>query len=44
MTLINLTPDGRREFALPSVEMPIVFFRRRTDRVETNGTLDTLSV
>ncbi len=40
--LINLTPDGRREFALPSVELPIVFFRRRADRVETKGTLDTL--
>ena len=40
--LINLTPDGRREFALPSVEMPIVFFRRRADRVAMNGTLDTL--
>ena len=40
--LINLTPDGRREFALPSVEMPIVFFRRRADRVETRGTLDTV--
>ena len=42
VALINLTEDGRREFALPSVEMPIVFFHRRTDRVETNGTLDTL--
>jgi hypothetical protein len=40
--LINLTPDGRREFALPSIDMPIVFFRRRADRVVTKGTLDTL--
>ena len=40
--LINLTPDGRREFALPSLDMPIVFFRRRADRVETRGTLDTV--
>ena len=40
--LVNLTPDGRREFALPSVEMPMVFFRRRADRVEMKGTLDTL--
>ena len=42
VVLINLTPDGRREFALPSVEVPVVFFRRRADRVETKGTLDTL--
>jgi hypothetical protein len=40
--LINLTPDGRREFTLPCVEMPIVFFRRRADRVGTKGRLDTL--
>ena len=40
--MINLTSDGRREFALPSVEIPIVFFRRRADRVETKGTLDPL--
>ncbi|MGA9014984.1 MAG: DUF2169 domain-containing protein [Acetobacteraceae bacterium] len=40
--LVNLTLDGRREFVLPSVEMPIVFFRRRADRVAMNGTLDTL--
>jgi hypothetical protein len=39
---VNLTPDGRRAFALPSVEMPIAFFRRRGRRVETKGTLDTL--
>jgi len=42
VALINLTPDARREFALPSLEVPIVFFRRHADRVETNGTLDTL--
>jgi hypothetical protein len=40
--LVNLTPDGRRDFALPSVEMPIVFFRRRADRVEMQATPDTL--
>jgi len=40
--LVNLTPDGRREFVLPSVEMPFVFFRRRGERVELNGTLDTI--
>jgi hypothetical protein len=40
--LINLTPDGRREFALQSVRVPIVFFRHRVEYVETQGTLDTL--
>jgi hypothetical protein len=40
--LINLTADGRREFSLPSVEVPVVFFRRRAERMETKGTLDTV--
>jgi hypothetical protein len=40
--LVNLTPDGRREFLFPAVEMPIVFFRRRAERVETKGTVDTV--
>jgi hypothetical protein len=42
VVLINLTEDGRRDFALPRFEMPVVFFRRRADRVETRGTLDTV--
>ena len=42
VVLINLTEDARREFVLPSIEMPVVFFRRRADRVETRGILDTL--
>lgn len=40
--LVNLTADGRREFALPLVEVPVVFFRRRAERVELRGTLDTV--
>jgi hypothetical protein len=40
--LANLTSDGRREFAFPTVDMPVVFFGRRADRVETKGTIDTV--
>ena len=40
--LVNLTPDGRREFTLPPVEMPLVFFPRRGNSVEQRGVLDTL--
>jgi hypothetical protein len=40
--MVNLTPDGRREFVLPAAEMPVVFFRRRAERVEMQGTLDML--
>jgi hypothetical protein len=42
VVLTNLTPDGRREFALPSLEMPITFCRRGGERVETRASLDTL--
>jgi hypothetical protein len=40
--LINLTPDGRREFTLPRVAVLVVFIRRRADRVVLRGTPDTL--
>lgn len=40
--LVNLTPQPVPEFALPSIGVPIVFFRRRADRVAVNATPDTL--
>lgn len=40
--LINLTPDGRREFSLPSAEMPVIFFRRRAERVDMPAAADTI--
>jgi hypothetical protein len=40
--LVNLTPDGRREFPFPRLDMPIVFFRRRAERAETKGAIDTV--
>ncbi len=40
--LVNLTPDGRRVVALPCIEMPIGFHRRRADSAERRGTLDTI--
>jgi len=42
VVMVNLTPDGRRTFALPVVEMPVVFLHRHADRMETKGTLDTV--
>lgn len=38
----NLTPDGRRSFRLPQVEVPIIFFKTRGEREETRGRIDTL--
>jgi hypothetical protein len=43
VVMINLTPDERREFALPAVDTPVVFIRSRFDRVERVGVLDTIA-
>ncbi|HUB15132.1 MAG TPA: DUF2169 domain-containing protein [Acetobacteraceae bacterium] len=42
VVLVNLTADGRREFVLPAIDMPIVFMRGRFDRVESAAVLDTI--
>ena len=40
--LLNLTPEGRISFRLPILDVPIVFFRKRGERSETNGVIDTI--
>lgn len=40
--LVNLTEDGRREFSLPAVEVPVAFYRRRGGRVDAQGVIDTV--
>lgn len=42
MFLLNLTPEGRTNFRLPNVEVPVVFFQKKGERPETNGTIDTI--
>jgi hypothetical protein len=42
--LLNLTPDGRRDFPLPQVDVPVVFFRRKGGREEIKGTIDTVLI
>lgn len=42
IVLLNLTPEGRCRFTLPSVDVPVCFFRRDADRVETRAVLDTI--
>ncbi len=42
--LLNLTPEGRTAFRLPKDEVPIVFFRKRGPREETNGVIDTIVI
>lgn len=40
--LLNLTPQGRTSFQLPTMEVPVVFFRKHGGREETRAVIDTL--
>jgi hypothetical protein len=40
--LLNLTPDGRRDFHLPIAEIPVVFFLRNYERPEKRGVIDSV--
>jgi hypothetical protein len=42
VTLVNLTPDGRRVFQVPRWEMPVVFFRQDGEHVLAEPVVDTL--
>ncbi len=44
MVLVNLTPEGRTAFHLPTIDIPVVFFRKKGDRHETKAMLDTLVI
>jgi hypothetical protein len=42
--LINLTPEGRTRFRLPSIEIPVEFTNASYDRKETMALLDTIII
>jgi hypothetical protein len=42
--LLNFTPDGRRDFKLPALELPVVFFRRRGGHEQMRGVIDTVLI
>ena len=42
VTLLNLTASGRTIFRLPTIEMPVSFFRRGGDHEDVRASLDTL--
>lgn len=44
VVLVNLTPEGRTSFRLPIIDMPVVFFRKKGDRHETEALLDTIVI
>jgi hypothetical protein len=44
VTLINLTPDGLREFVLPHFEAPVHIFARRGGREDFAAQADTILI
>jgi hypothetical protein len=44
VVLVNLSPEGRIAFNLPTVEVPVVFFRKKGERHETQAVIDTVVI
>jgi hypothetical protein len=44
VTLVNLTPDGRREFVLPHFEAPIHVFPKNGEREDLTAQADTIVI
>jgi hypothetical protein len=44
VVLVNLSPEGRLAFRLPTVEVPVVFFRKKGERHETQAVIDTIVI
>jgi hypothetical protein len=44
VVLVNLSPEGRIAFRLPTVEIPVVFFRKKGERHETHAVIDTIVI
>jgi len=42
VVLLNVTEDGRRSFIIPTVDIPVVFFKKKSAREEKQAVLDTL--
>lgn len=40
--LVNLTPNGRVQFRLPTIDVPVVFFRKKGEKHETQAVIDTI--
>ena len=44
VTLLNLTPDGRRDFLIPQFDAPINVFPRKGEREDLTAALDTIVI
>ncbi len=44
VVMVNLTPEGRTAFNLPTIDVPVVFFRKKGERYETKAVVDTIVI
>lgn len=44
VVLVNLTPEGRTAFTIPAIDVPVVFFRKKGEKHETQALLDTIVI
>lgn len=44
VVLRNLTPEGYTSFRLPEVDMPVVFYPRHGENIETQAVVDTIVI
>lgn len=44
VVLTNLTAEGHTSFQLPAVNMPVVFYPRHGENIETNAVVDTIVI
>lgn len=44
VVMVNLTPEGRTAFNLPTIDVPVVFFRKKGERHETRAVIDTIVI
>ena len=44
VVLVNLSPEGRVAFSLPTIDVPVVFFRKKGERHETQAVIDTVVI
>ena len=44
VALTNLTAEGTTRFAIPKIDMPVVFFPKKGEKQETQGVIDTLII
>ncbi len=42
VVMLNLTPEGRKTFRLPVIEVPVTFYRKNNDETPSQSVIDTI--